>query len=127
VTATLGGQSGEHYLGFKQHRASTKAIKLFMIPHISPTRLAQILREARSWGPESRAGACSFAGHDVEVLAETVRLVTDDDRSVVDPQPIKIRLVIQPETRRLLGCQDVGANLTSRIRVAKNYFCDVSR
>ena len=27
----LGGTKWEHYLGFKQHRASTKAIKLFLI------------------------------------------------------------------------------------------------
>jgi hypothetical protein len=27
----LGGTKWEHYLGFKQHRTSTKAIKLFMI------------------------------------------------------------------------------------------------
>ena len=32
------------------------------------------------------------AGHNIEVLEETIRLVTDDDRSVVDPEPIKIKL-----------------------------------
>jgi dihydrolipoamide dehydrogenase len=58
------------------------------------------------------------AGHNIEVLAETVRLVTDDDRSVVDPQPIKIRLVVQPETRRLLGCQAVGAKAAEIVNLA---------
>jgi dihydrolipoamide dehydrogenase len=58
------------------------------------------------------------AGHNIEVLAETVRLVTDDDRSVVDPQPIKIRLVVQPETRKLLGCQVVGAKAAEIVNLA---------
>ena len=62
------------------------------------------------------------AGHDVEVLAETVRLVTDDDRSVVDPQPIKIRLVVQPETRTLLGCQVVGAKAAEIVNLAATAF-----
>jgi hypothetical protein len=62
------------------------------------------------------------AGHDVEVLAETVRLVTDDDRSVVDPQPIKIRLVVQPETRKLLGCQVVGAKAAEIVNLAATAF-----
>jgi pyruvate/2-oxoglutarate dehydrogenase complex dihydrolipoamide dehydrogenase (E3) component len=57
-------------------------------------------------------------GHDVEVLAETVRLFTDDDRSVVDPQPIKIRLVVQPETRKLLGCQVVDAKAAEIVNLA---------
>jgi dihydrolipoamide dehydrogenase len=48
------------------------------------------------------------AGQDIEVLEETLRLVTDDDRSVVDPEPLQIRLVVKPETRTLLGCQAVG-------------------
>jgi dihydrolipoamide dehydrogenase len=58
------------------------------------------------------------AGHNIEVIAETVQLVTDDDRSVVDPQPIKIRLVVQPETRKLLGCQIVGAKAAEIVNLA---------
>ena len=58
------------------------------------------------------------AGHDIEVLEETVRLVTDDDRSVIDPEPIKIRLVVQPETRMLLGCQAVGAKAAEIVNLA---------
>src|SRR5271165_1345012 len=55
-------------------------------------------------------------------LAQTVRLVTDDDRSVVDPQPIKIRLVVQPETRKLLGCQVVGAKAAEIVNLAATAF-----
>jgi len=58
------------------------------------------------------------AGLDIEVLAETVRLVTDDDRSVVDPEPISLRLVVQPETRMLLGCQAVGAKAAEIVNLA---------
>jgi dihydrolipoamide dehydrogenase len=58
------------------------------------------------------------AEHTIEVLEETIRLVTDDDRSVVDPEPIKIRLVIQPETTTLLGCQAVGAKAAEIVDLA---------
>jgi len=58
------------------------------------------------------------AGHEFEVLADTVLLVTDDDRSVVDPEPLKIRVVVQPETRTLLGCQAVGAKAAEIVNLA---------
>src|ERR1700738_4240667 len=58
------------------------------------------------------------AGHTIEVLEETIRLVTDDDRSVVDPEPIKIKLVLQPETRTLLGCQAVGTKAAEIVNLA---------
>lgn len=58
------------------------------------------------------------AGHSVEVLEETIRQVTDDDRSVVDPETLKIRLVVQPETKTLLGCQAVGAKAAEIVNLA---------
>ena len=58
------------------------------------------------------------AGHNIEVLAETIRIVTDDDRSVVNPEPINIRLIVQPETRRLLGCQVVGPEAAEIVNLA---------
>jgi dihydrolipoamide dehydrogenase len=58
------------------------------------------------------------AGHVIEVLEETVELVTDDDRSVVDPESLRIRLVVQPETRMLLGCQAVGAKAAEIVNLA---------
>jgi dihydrolipoamide dehydrogenase len=58
------------------------------------------------------------AGHEIEVLAETVRLVTDDDRTVVDPEPLQIRVVVQPETRTLLGCQAVGEKAAEIVNLA---------
>jgi len=58
------------------------------------------------------------AGHEIEVLEETQRLVTDDDRSVVDPEPLQIRLVVKPETRTLLGCQAVGEKAAEIVNLA---------
>jgi dihydrolipoamide dehydrogenase len=58
------------------------------------------------------------AGHEIEVLTETVRLMTEDDRSVVDPEPIKIKLVVLPATRTLLGCQAVGAKAAEIVNLA---------
>jgi dihydrolipoamide dehydrogenase len=58
------------------------------------------------------------AGHEIEVLEETLRLVTDDDRSVVDPAPLQIRLVVKPETRTLLGCQAVGEKAAEIVNLA---------
>ena len=50
------------------------------------------------------------AGYEVEVISESLRLVSDDDRSVVNPEPTKMKLVVQPETRRILGCLAIGLN-----------------
>jgi pyruvate/2-oxoglutarate dehydrogenase complex dihydrolipoamide dehydrogenase (E3) component len=60
----------------------------------------------------------SAAGHEIEILEETLRLVTDDDRTVVDPEPIHIRLVVQPETRTLLGCHAVGEKAAEIVNLA---------
>lgn len=58
------------------------------------------------------------AGHEIEVLEETLRLVTDDDRSVVDPESLQLRLVVKPETRTLLGCQAVGGKAAEIVNLA---------
>jgi pyruvate/2-oxoglutarate dehydrogenase complex dihydrolipoamide dehydrogenase (E3) component len=58
------------------------------------------------------------AGHEIEVLEETLQLVTDDDRSIVDPEPLQIRLVVKAETRTLLGCQAVGEKAAEIVNLA---------
>ena len=58
------------------------------------------------------------AGHEIEVFEEALRLVVDDDRSVVDPQPLHIRLVVRRETRTLLGCQAVGEKAAEIVNLA---------
>jgi pyruvate/2-oxoglutarate dehydrogenase complex dihydrolipoamide dehydrogenase (E3) component len=58
------------------------------------------------------------AGHEIEILEETLRLVTDDDRSVVDPESLQIRLVVQPQTRTLLGCHAIGEKAAEIVNLA---------
>jgi len=58
------------------------------------------------------------SGQDIEVLEETLRLMTDDDLSVVYPEPLQIRLVVKPETRTLLGCQAVGEKAAEIVNLA---------
>ena len=48
------------------------------------------------------------AGYEVEEITETLRLISDDDRSVVNPEPTKMKLVVQPDKRRILGCLAIG-------------------
>jgi pyruvate/2-oxoglutarate dehydrogenase complex dihydrolipoamide dehydrogenase (E3) component len=44
--------------------------------------------------------------------------MTDDDLSVVYPEPLQIRLVVKPETRTLLGCQAVGEKAAEIVNLA---------
>jgi pyruvate/2-oxoglutarate dehydrogenase complex dihydrolipoamide dehydrogenase (E3) component len=70
------------------------------------------------------------AGHEIEVLEETLQLVTDDDRSVVGPESLQIRLVVKLETRTLLGCQAVGekaAEIVNLVGVALGTGLSVTR
>ena len=59
------------------------------------------------------------AGQDVEVLAETLQLITDDDATVIEPEPTRLKVVVQMGTARILGCVAIGhhavelVNLTS--------------
>jgi dihydrolipoamide dehydrogenase len=50
------------------------------------------------------------AGYEVEVISETLRLVSDDDRSIVNPETTKMKLVVQPDKRKILGCLAIGLN-----------------
>lgn len=59
---------------------------------------------AAGW-TEAEAGA---AGQDFEVLSHTLRLVTDDDATVVEPETTGIKLVVQTGTARVLGCLAIG-------------------
>jgi pyruvate/2-oxoglutarate dehydrogenase complex dihydrolipoamide dehydrogenase (E3) component len=37
-----------------------------------------------------------------------MRLVSDDDRSVIDPAPMFLKAIVDSRSRRLLGCLVVG-------------------
>jgi pyruvate/2-oxoglutarate dehydrogenase complex dihydrolipoamide dehydrogenase (E3) component len=42
--------------------------------------------------------------------AETIQLVSDNERSVVQPEPTFLKVMVDPQTWRLLGCLVVGDN-----------------
>ncbi|MBV8900344.1 MAG: NAD(P)/FAD-dependent oxidoreductase [Verrucomicrobia bacterium] len=50
------------------------------------------------------------AGSGVEfaVASTSMRLVSDDDRSLVDPEPTVVKIIINPQSRTLLGCLVIG-------------------
>jgi pyruvate/2-oxoglutarate dehydrogenase complex dihydrolipoamide dehydrogenase (E3) component len=52
------------------------------------------------------------AGHEVEVFAETLFLQTDNDATVVQPEHLRIKLVIQSGSHRILGCLAIGTGAT---------------
>jgi pyridine nucleotide-disulfide oxidoreductase len=43
---------------------------------------------------------------------------TGPDRTVVDPEPLEIRLIVQPETGMFLGCQAVGEKAAEIVNLA---------
>jgi glutathione reductase (NADPH) len=50
--------------------------------------------------------------------ANSFRLISDSDRSVVDPEPIFIKVLIDPADRRLLGCVAVGDQAPAVVNTA---------
>ena len=50
----------------------------------------------------------SRSGIEFNVVSESMRLVSDDDRSVVDPAPTFLKAIVDSRSRRLLGCLVVG-------------------
>jgi dihydrolipoamide dehydrogenase len=57
-------------------------------------------------------------GFDCLAVSETVHLVSDDARSVADPEPTFLKIVIEPRSRRLLGCLVVGEHAPAIVNVA---------
>jgi pyruvate/2-oxoglutarate dehydrogenase complex dihydrolipoamide dehydrogenase (E3) component len=58
------------------------------------------------------------AGQDVEALAHTLRLVTDDDATVVEPETTDLKLVVQSGTARLMGCLAIGPRAAEIVNLA---------
>lgn len=58
------------------------------------------------------------AGQDVEVLSHTLRLVTDDDATVVEPETTDLKLVVQSGTARLMGCLAIGPRAAEIVNLA---------
>jgi len=49
------------------------------------------------------------AGIDFEILAETLPIITDDDATIVEPDNNQLKLIIQSDTDRILGCLAIGS------------------
>jgi dihydrolipoamide dehydrogenase len=76
----------------------------------------------------------SRSGIAFDVVSESMRLVSDDDRSVIDPVPTFLKAIIDSRSRRLLGCLVVGdhaaviANIASiaiRLETPVDQFRDI--
>jgi pyruvate/2-oxoglutarate dehydrogenase complex dihydrolipoamide dehydrogenase (E3) component len=57
-------------------------------------------------------------GFDCIAVSEDNRLVSDDARSIADPEPTFLKIVIESRSRRLLGCLVVGDHAPAIVNVA---------
>jgi dihydrolipoamide dehydrogenase len=78
-------------------------------PHFSPRWIPRCIHTdpgAASIGwSEDEAGK---AGLDVIAHSETFRLVTEDERTVVTPSPTMLKILLQVESRQILGVHAIG-------------------
>jgi dihydrolipoamide dehydrogenase len=56
------------------------------------------------WTESEAAGS----GVEFAVASTSMRLVSDDDRTLVDPEPTLVKAIVNPQSRTLLGCLVVG-------------------
>jgi dihydrolipoamide dehydrogenase len=66
------------------------------------------------------AAEADSADTSVEVVSETVSLVTDDDASMVQPEKNLLKLVVQNGTGLILGCQAIGSRAPELINLASS-------
>ena len=57
-------------------------------------------------------------GIDCLVASDDIRLVSDDERSVIDPEPTFLKIVVDAGTRHLLGCLVVGDHASVIVNIA---------
>jgi dihydrolipoyl dehydrogenase len=48
------------------------------------------------------------AGLEYLAVSDTIRLISDNERSLVDPEPTFVKVIIDSRSRRLLGCLVAG-------------------
>jgi pyruvate/2-oxoglutarate dehydrogenase complex dihydrolipoamide dehydrogenase (E3) component len=48
----------------------------------------------------------------VETIIDEVEAISDNNRSVIEPEKTSIKLLYQPESKQLLGCLAIGPNAT---------------
>jgi dihydrolipoamide dehydrogenase len=56
------------------------------------------------WAEQDAAAA----GLDFLAVSDTVRLISDNERSLIDPEPTFVKVIIDPASRHFLGCLVVG-------------------
>jgi dihydrolipoamide dehydrogenase len=64
------------------------------------------------------AAEADAAGHNVEVISQTLSLITDDDASMVEPDKNLLKLVVQSGTGLIMGCQAIGSRAPELINLA---------
>jgi dihydrolipoamide dehydrogenase len=57
-------------------------------------------------------------GHDCLAISDTIQLVSDIERSVVDPEPTFLKVIIDTRSRYLLGCVAVGDHAAVTVNIA---------
>jgi dihydrolipoamide dehydrogenase len=57
-------------------------------------------------------------GHDCRAVSDTIQLVSDIERSVVDPEPTFVKVIIDTRSRNLLGCVAVGDHAAVTVNIA---------
>jgi dihydrolipoamide dehydrogenase len=62
---------------------------------------------------EARAQSLEF-----QVLSDTVRLVSDIERSLVDPEPTFLKVIVDTRSRLMLGCLAVGDHAPVIVNIA---------
>jgi dihydrolipoamide dehydrogenase len=58
------------------------------------------------------------AGLDVIAHSQTFRLVTDDERTVVEPAPVMLKILVQAESRQILGVHAIGRQAAELVNFA---------
>ena len=58
------------------------------------------------------------AGLDLIAHSQTFRLLTDDERSVVDPEPTMLKVLIQSESRQIFGVHAIGRQAAEIVNLA---------
>jgi dihydrolipoamide dehydrogenase len=66
------------------------------------------------------ADEAQAAGHDVEIISETLPLITDDDATMVEPDRNLLKLIVQSGTGLVMGCQAVGSRAAELINLASS-------
>jgi len=57
-------------------------------------------------------------GFDCLVASDDIRLISDDERSVIDPEPTFLKIIVDADTRHLLGCLVVGDHASVIVNIA---------